>query len=85
MEMGMKEDVDVADEMSLSRSKRNLAQSVPKWFTHETEKDKTGNIFLGMTKLGKTGLGIWFAENPFCEIPTFMANSKISKYEKSKN
>ena len=30
MEMGMKEDVDVADEMSLSRSKRNLAQSVPK-------------------------------------------------------
>ena len=30
MEMGMKEDVDVADEMSLSRSKHNLAQSVPK-------------------------------------------------------
>ena len=30
MEMGMKEDVDVANEMSLSRSKRNLAQSVPK-------------------------------------------------------
>ena len=30
MEMGMKEDVDVADEMSLSRSKRNQAQSAPK-------------------------------------------------------
>ena len=30
MEMGMKEDVDVADEMSLSRSKRNQAQSLPK-------------------------------------------------------
>ena len=54
-------------------------------FTHETEKDKTGNVFLGVTKLGKTKLGIWFAENLFCEIPTFMANSKISKYEKFKN
>ena len=30
MEMGMKEDVDVADEMSLSRSKRNQAQSALK-------------------------------------------------------
>ena len=30
MEMGMKEDVDVADEMSLSRSKRNQAQTAPK-------------------------------------------------------
>ena len=30
MEMGMKEDVDVADEMSLSRSKRNQAQKAPK-------------------------------------------------------
>ena len=30
MEMGIKEDVDVADEMSLSRSKRNQAQSAPK-------------------------------------------------------
>ena len=30
MEMGMKEDMDVADEMSLSRSKRNQAQSAPK-------------------------------------------------------
>jgi len=55
------------------------------WFTHETEKDKTGNVILGVTKLGKTKLGIWFAENLFCEIPTFMANSKISKYEKFKN
>ena len=27
-------------------------------FTHETEKDKTGNVFLGVTKLGKTKLGI---------------------------
>ena len=26
-------------------------------FTHETEKDKTENIFLVMTKLGKTKLG----------------------------
>ena len=30
MEMGMKEDVDVADEMSLSCSKCNLAQSATK-------------------------------------------------------
>ena len=30
MEMVMKEDVEVADEMSLSRSKRNQAQSAPK-------------------------------------------------------
>ena len=30
MEMGMKEDADVADEMSLSRSKRNQAQKAPK-------------------------------------------------------
>ena len=30
MEMGMKEDVDVADEMSLSRSKRNQAEKAPK-------------------------------------------------------
>ena len=30
MEMGMKEDMKVADEMSLSRSKRNQAQSAPK-------------------------------------------------------
>ena len=30
MEMGMKEDVDVTDEMSLLRSKRNQAQSAPK-------------------------------------------------------
>ena len=30
MEMGMKEDMEVADEMSLSRSKRNQAQSAPK-------------------------------------------------------
>ena len=30
LEMSMKEDVDVADEMSLSCSKRNLVQSVPK-------------------------------------------------------
>ena len=55
------------------------------WFTHETEKDKTGNVFLGATKLGKTKLGIWFAENLFCEIPAFMTNSKISKFEKFKN
>ena len=27
-------------------------------FTHETEKDKTGNVILGVTKLGKTKLGI---------------------------
>ena len=26
-------------------------------FTHETEKDKTENVFLDMTKLGKTKLG----------------------------
>ena len=30
MEMGMKEDMEVADEMSLSRSKRNQAQKAPK-------------------------------------------------------
>ena len=30
MEMGMKEDVDVADEILLSCSKRNQAQSAPK-------------------------------------------------------
>ena len=30
MEMGMKEDMEVADEMSLSRSKRNQAQSALK-------------------------------------------------------
>ena len=55
------------------------------WFTHETEKDKTENVFLGMTKLGKTKLGIRFAENLFYEIPTFMAKTRISKYEKFKN
>ena len=54
-------------------------------FTHETEKDKTENVFLGMTKLGKTKLGIRFAENLFYEIPTFMAKTRISKYEKFKN
>jgi len=31
---------------------------MPQRFTHETEKDKTGNVFLGVTKLGKTKLGI---------------------------
>ena len=56
-----------------------------KRFTHETEKDKTENVFLGMTKLGKTKLGIRFAENLFYEIPTFMAKTRISKYEKFKN
>ena len=30
MKIGKKEDMDVADEMSLSRSKRNQAQSAPK-------------------------------------------------------
>ena len=54
-------------------------------FTHETEKDRTENVFLGMTKLGKTKLGIRFAENLFYEIPTFMAKTRISKYEKFKN
>ena len=54
-------------------------------FTHETEKDKTENVFLGMTKLGKTKLGIRFAENLFYEIPTFMAKTRISEYEKFKN
>ena len=54
-------------------------------FTHETEKDKTENVFLGMTKLGKTKLRIQFAENLFYEIPTFMAKTRISKYEKFKN
>ena len=54
-------------------------------FTHETEKDKTENVFLGMTKLGKTKLGIRFAENLFYEIPTFMAKTRISKYGKFKN
>ena len=48
-------------------------------------KDKTENVFLGMTKLGKTKLGIRFAENLFYEIPTFMAKTRISKYEKFKN
>ena len=56
-----------------------------KGFTHETEKDKTENVFLGMTKLGNTKLGIRFAENLFYEIPTFMAKTRISKYEKFKN
>ena len=59
--------------------------AVPIRFTHETEKDKTENVFLGMTKLGKTKLGIRFAENLFYEIPTFMAKTRISKYEKFKN
>ena len=54
-------------------------------FTHETGKDKTRNVLVGVTKLGIRKLGILFAENPFCENPTFMANSKIPKYEKFKN
>ena len=53
-------------------------------FTHETEKDKTGNVFLGPTKLGIRKLGMLFGENPFCENLIFMENSNIPKYEKLK-
>ena len=44
------------------------------------------NAMLGIIiVLGILKLGILLAENPFCENPTFMANSKIPKYEKFKN
>ena len=66
-------------------SRNSLEHLLPERFTHKTEKDKTENVFLGMTKLGKTKLGIRFAENLFYEIPTFMAKTRISKYEKFKN
>ena len=71
--------------MGPAKKSTKVTHTPTEGFTHETEKDKTENVFLGMTKLGKTKLGIRFAENLFYEIPTFMAKTRISKYEKFKN
>ena len=55
------------------------------WFTHETEKDKTRNVLLGMTKLRFSKLGISKTEKLVWENPTLIGKYLKSNYEKTKN
>ena len=57
----------------------------PNWFTHETEKDKTRNVLLGMTKLRISKLGISKTEKLVWENPTLIGKYLKSNYEKTKN
>ena len=54
-------------------------------FTHETEKDKTRNVLLWMTKLRISNLGISKTEKLVWENPTLIGKYLKSNYEKTKN
>ena len=65
-----------------------LPKAIGMWFqrfTHETEKDKTRNVLLGMTKLRISKLGISKTEKLVWENPTLIGKYLKSNYEKTKN
>ena len=67
------------------KNKENHWILVLRGLTHETEKDKTRNVLLGMTKLRISKLGISKTEKLVWENPTLIGKYLKSNYEKTKN